>query len=300
MEQRDVKLLIKYENDLTTTLNLACLILHLKERKLLTDNEADQLSKKELTHWEANKAFLSILKQKGRDALPLFIDALRSEKEHLGHKTLYEQLSIDYGLPTRTQLPTFSLDTRGNEANQLCSVDICQESGTRDDRPTALVTRNNSTSALDSGIAGQSTLSQKSSTGSEISSLFTTSSGHLQLASMEQQINSVKTMEGRILNEVTEMRKDIRELLPDIASYRLASQNSGCNSGNRSQRSSNSVKQGSARPSTTMPRPFKRSITLPTIASTIPNVSFSDISVSSIHCCTCSLIHTILIVIIII
>jgi len=79
---------------------------------------------------------------------------------------------------------------------------INQENGTCDDRPTALVTHNNCTSALDSGITRQSTLSKN---GSEILSLLTTSSGHLQLTSMKQQISSVKTMEGCILNEVTKM-----------------------------------------------------------------------------------------------
>ena len=107
-----------------------------------------------------------------------------------------------YGLPTQSRLPTISQDTRGNEASQLYSVSICQENGTCDDRPTALVTHNNCTSALDSGITRQSTLSKN---GSEILSLLTTSSGHLQLTSMKQQISSVKTMEGCILNEVTKM-----------------------------------------------------------------------------------------------
>ena len=60
-----------------------------------------------------------------------------------------------YGLPTQSRLPTISQDTRGNEASQLYSVSICQENGTCDDRPTALVTHNNCTSALDSGITGQ-------------------------------------------------------------------------------------------------------------------------------------------------
>ena len=46
MEQRDIILLTKYENNLTTTLNLGYLIPHLKECKLLADNEADHLNKK--------------------------------------------------------------------------------------------------------------------------------------------------------------------------------------------------------------------------------------------------------------
>ena len=276
MAQRDLDLLAKYENDLVTTLSLAYLIPNLRKRKLLANNEAELLSKKDITGREANNTFLSILKTKGRDALSLFITALREEPEHLGHQTLCEELSRDYGFPppVSSSIQAEIQASSGNDAVQLQSVVICQESGARDTRPATLVIHHqNSSSALDSGIAGNSTLSQKSSTGSEISSLITTSSNNSQ--SMERQLIS---MEGRIMNEVTEMRKDFRDVfLSDIGTTTLRqtkfvqiSENKSCSS-SKSRRSS-MKQQGSARPSTAIP--FKKSSTYPSIASVMRNVSY--------------------------
>lgn len=90
MNQHDLDLLTKYEKDLISTLNLTCLLPHLKECNLLTPNEAESLTKPELTRQSAITKFLLILKTKGQDAFSLFTSALRKENEHLGHASLYK------------------------------------------------------------------------------------------------------------------------------------------------------------------------------------------------------------------
>ena len=99
MRQRDLELLAEHENDLMTTLNLPCLLPHLTKRgleqpcALLTDNDAESLTKSELTRQDAIKKFLSILKTKGETAFSLFITALSNEKEHMGHVSLYKKFT---------------------------------------------------------------------------------------------------------------------------------------------------------------------------------------------------------------
>ena len=76
MKQRDLELLVKYENDLITTLNLTYLLPHLTKCRLFTSNEAELLTKSELTRRDAIMKFLSILKTKGQTAFSLFVSAL--------------------------------------------------------------------------------------------------------------------------------------------------------------------------------------------------------------------------------
>jgi len=114
MVQRDQDLLAKYENDLVTTLSLTYLFPHLRKHKLLANDEVELLSKKDGTPREANKNFLLILKTKGRDALSLFITALREEPEHLSHQTLCEELSRDYGFPP----PFTKAETKASISNE--------------------------------------------------------------------------------------------------------------------------------------------------------------------------------------
>jgi len=121
----------KCENELVTTLNLACLLPHLKKRKLLTDNDADLLSKPEPTRQDTVK-FLSILKTKGRLAFSLFTDALHDETEHLGHSELYKILTSghDHGYNTQESC-NYSCDYMQETATQQLSSETEYESESR-------------------------------------------------------------------------------------------------------------------------------------------------------------------------
>lgn len=89
MSERELKLLTHYESDLIRTLDLSYLLPYLTKCRLLSSNDADALTKSELTRQDSIKRFLSILKTKGHTAFHLFMDALFNEKEHLGHASLY-------------------------------------------------------------------------------------------------------------------------------------------------------------------------------------------------------------------
>jgi len=274
MPQRDLDLLVKYENDLLTTLNLPYLIPNLRKHKLLANSEVEQLTKKDITPREANNTFLSILKTKGRDALPLFITTLREEREHLGHQTLFEELHQDYcGFPSHSFHDVsshLSGSTQLDEAIKLQSAN--QESDARDKRPTAR--HQNSFAATDSGIAG---LSQKSGASSDYSSNITTSSNYsTQLTSVEQNLKS-------LMNEVTEFRKDFKEvrvLLSDVSTTTAfkppkpvhSNDSKNYSGSSKGQRISQFVKQqGNARPLTAVP--FKKSSQFHLKTSVIPKVS---------------------------
>ena len=93
MNERELELLTQYESDLIRTLDLSYLMPYLTKSRLLSSNDADALTKSELTRQDSIKKFLSILKTKGQTAFSLFMNALRDEKEHLGHASLHRMLS---------------------------------------------------------------------------------------------------------------------------------------------------------------------------------------------------------------
>lgn len=98
MEQRDLELLKKIEDDILETLNVIYLIPYLRagKNKLLTEDEVKYLtatansSANPAFRKTAAKEFLTILKTKGRGALSIFVNSLRLEEQHRGHKSLYE------------------------------------------------------------------------------------------------------------------------------------------------------------------------------------------------------------------
>ena len=203
MSQHDLELLAKYENDLMTTLNLTYLLPHLTNRGLLTSNEADLLTKPELTRQDAIKKFLSILKTKGQTAFFLFTDALGNEKAHLGHASLYKMLTC-HAQEKRTSM------VEDNEPHPPATASIRQ-----------------STSAhnlhCDSGISqGSSSASSATSVGS-----VALSSG-LQLAtfisaSMQPQLDSIKDQVGDNARSISELTKRIETLHRDTSSLRTSS-----------------------------------------------------------------------------
>ena len=93
MERGDLYLLENFENDLLETLAVDTLLPHLRKNKLLTPNEMDSLTKSGISRREAARELLRILKTKGSGSFSLFIDALRMEKEHMGHQSLYKAIT---------------------------------------------------------------------------------------------------------------------------------------------------------------------------------------------------------------
>jgi len=93
MEPRHDKILTDLSDVITKTLNLFCLLPHLKSRKLVTEKEEQQLSNSTKTDKEKNTECLRILRTKGHRAFLLFVEALNNEKEHLGHEDLVIKLT---------------------------------------------------------------------------------------------------------------------------------------------------------------------------------------------------------------
>ena len=102
-----------------SSLNVSCLIGPLRQCGLLTKKEAEKLRNLATTDFdfdfETNKAktcFFRIMKTKGPAGYPKFLTALRNEKEHLGHKDLYDSLpkpggGLSCSEPVETQKEKF-------------------------------------------------------------------------------------------------------------------------------------------------------------------------------------------------
>lgn len=101
MDENHIKILDWYEKELLLSLNLQTLLTPLLKETLITRYEKENLEKLIEADWKsetqtsaktAKKKFLEILKSKGPNAYSKFLNILRIEKEHSGHKSLYEKL----------------------------------------------------------------------------------------------------------------------------------------------------------------------------------------------------------------
>ena len=99
--------MICFEKEL---LNVQSLLAPLREKNLITQYEEENLAKSVEADWnsdteKAKERFLRILKSKGPDAFVIFLNVLRNEKEHIGHKSLYSKLvqHMDKKLPSRSE-----------------------------------------------------------------------------------------------------------------------------------------------------------------------------------------------------
>ena len=88
---RDV--LQNLKSDITLTVQLPYLLPFLRQKRLVTETEFQQLSSdgKE-SDSEKNGKLIRIVIGKGEEAFDLFIEALQEEKEHLGHNSLAKRL----------------------------------------------------------------------------------------------------------------------------------------------------------------------------------------------------------------
>ena len=194
MERRHVEVLNTCDHDLMMTLNLPFLLPHLKECKLLAEKEVASLSKPGLNPPEVNRHFLNILKSKGSRAFSLFLNALKKEDEHIGHRELYELLYQE------------------NQCTPDRPDNCLQESNESESYPTALVVPNTGNNNLEIGVAkpwvSTGTQSQKSSA-SDVSSTFTSSNEAFSLISMQQQLGSIENHIVEVKNILTSSSSDI-------------------------------------------------------------------------------------------
>ena len=140
-----------YEKDVLffSSLNVICLVEPLRQCGLVTKKEAEKL--KSLAEadfdsdFETNEAkvfFFRIMKTKGPEAYRKFLTALKNEKEHLGHKGLYDTLPKPVGSsfsePVETQKEKYSVyllspDSRrssfGKNKTPLPNVESVPEEG---------------------------------------------------------------------------------------------------------------------------------------------------------------------------
>ena len=130
MERRHNKIISEHSEVIVRTLNLQCLLPHLKKRRLVTEEESQQLRQQHYkTSLERNEEFLQILKSKGSKAFSLFVEALVGEKDHLGHEDLVRILS-EADAPARgeaaamitTICSTRAIKIKGNNQNLMYSA----------------------------------------------------------------------------------------------------------------------------------------------------------------------------------
>ena len=238
MSQRELELLCKYEDDLVATLNLSYLLPHLTQCGLITSHEEDLLTKLESTSREsAIKKFLSILKTKGQTAFSIFTTALRNERKHLGHESLYKVLTTDREVSDNRSLylremstinyePRLSLSRPISQSNSAYSLDkYCEFNDSKLHSDSEML------SSQISHFSSQGSSAAASSLGSEA-----LSNG---LASVHSQLNSIKdqivdnskmvtdtrqmmTDNTRIMSELTDELKSMQLTLQKSPSSRIA------------------------------------------------------------------------------
>ena len=88
---RDV--LQNLKSDITLTVQLPYLLPYLRQKRLVTETELQQLSSDgRESDSEKNGRLIRIIIGKGEEAFDLFVKALQEEQEHLGHSSLAKRL----------------------------------------------------------------------------------------------------------------------------------------------------------------------------------------------------------------
>ena len=81
------------QSDITLTVQLSHLLPFLRQKRLVTDSECQQLSSDgRESESEKNAKLIRIIVGKGENAFDLFVEALQEEQEHLGHNSLAKKL----------------------------------------------------------------------------------------------------------------------------------------------------------------------------------------------------------------
>ena len=95
------EILQKMETDLKITIQLDTLLPILCKKHLVTQTEHQRLSNDKDSDAEKNGKLVRIIQGKGENAFDLFIEALKEEKDHIGHGSLAQKLSRERGRKTR-------------------------------------------------------------------------------------------------------------------------------------------------------------------------------------------------------
>ena len=81
------------QSDITLTVQLSYLLPFLRQIRLVTESECQQLSSDgRESESEKNAKLIRIIIGKGENAFDLFVEALLEEQEHLGHNSLAKRL----------------------------------------------------------------------------------------------------------------------------------------------------------------------------------------------------------------
>ena len=80
------------QSGITLTIQLTHLLPILRQKRLVTEPEFQQLSSDKESDSEKNGKLIRIIIGKGENAFDLFIAALQEEQEHLGHSSLARKL----------------------------------------------------------------------------------------------------------------------------------------------------------------------------------------------------------------
>ena len=104
-------------SELQQLLNLNCLTPVLYKEGLLTDQEQQELAKEAAVPCKQNSHFVqTILPFKGEQPFKKFLSVLENDKQHCGHKELFERLSRHY---TTRHSPTPGTDYESERLNLL-------------------------------------------------------------------------------------------------------------------------------------------------------------------------------------
>ena len=79
-------------------INLSALVPHLKSKLLLSREEEDVMTNNLYTRQDRVTKLLQFIPNKGRQGCLLFLQAIKEEDTHVGHKELY-QIILQDGLP---------------------------------------------------------------------------------------------------------------------------------------------------------------------------------------------------------
>ena len=118
--------------DFRETLNVQALIPLLGKYNLLTEEERQEIMQFKRTDCEKIDHLVHILPRKGKYAYQQFIKCLESEKEHLSHPELAQELKKTAEKLKAQQLQPFQLDTDSKTAVERHTQVICSCTHTHD------------------------------------------------------------------------------------------------------------------------------------------------------------------------
>ena len=81
-----------HQGDIVQLVDLNTLVPVLNRHHVLTQEQSSDLLRSMISHQERKRQLVEFMSTKGEEGYRLFLQALREEREHLGHRQLYKQL----------------------------------------------------------------------------------------------------------------------------------------------------------------------------------------------------------------